>query len=146
MILYHGSGRKLDVLEARQAQKADDISVPENELLKAIYLSPEYDLAVAIAAQPHGKAEINDKEKTIEFENPHLFNPEKEIFIYEIDTNDIPKENLVEVEKGKQYAIVGMKVKPISVEELKAEEVLKYYKLTNWKKEDKEPNSEIKLR
>lgn len=146
MILYHGSSHRLTSLGRRQAQKGEGMNVPEKELLNAIYLTPDYGFAVAMGSMPEGAANINDEKKTIEFENPQLFNPEKEIFIYKVDTTDIPAENLIEVDE-RQYAIINTdEIKPSSVQELKAEEVLKHYELTNWKKEDQEPNSEIRLR
>lgn len=146
MILYHGSSHRLTSLERRQAQQGEGMNVPEKELLNAIYLTPDYGFAIAMGSMPEGAANINDEKKTIEFENPYLFNPEKEVFVYEVDTSNIPTENLVEVDE-RQYAVINTdEIKPSSIQELKAREILKYYELTNWKEGDEEQNSEIKLR
>lgn len=148
MIFYHGSKEKLEKLEPKQAQAKEGINVPQDELLNAIYLTPFYEFAVLCAARPKGLSSVNDEEKTIHFENPEMFDPNKEIFIYRFDSEKIPLENIQKVkdENGeydeKQYAIVGIKeLRPDFVEYKKAIEIEKYYKLTNWKQ--KESSKEI---
>lgn len=135
MLLYHGSGHKLDILTPQQAQAGEGVSVPEGELLKAIYFTPNRESAIAMAARPEGLTKINDEEKTIEFEHPELFDLEKEIYLYAIDSDSIPKENIRQIDSW-QYAVVDLpEIKPESVEVLRAGEVERYYELKQLNKE-----------
>ena len=143
MIFYHGSVKKLQILKRQQARSREDVAVPGNELLNAIYFTPDIGFAIAVASMPEGLAEIDDKNHKITFENPNLFDPEKEIFIYEIDSENIPETKLKKVD-DLQYAIDADEIVPERIQELKAEEVLKYYELTNWVK--KESEKEFKLK
>lgn len=132
MILYHGSPHKIDRLEKRRAGAAGNVEVPEGELLDAIYFTPDYGFAVACAARPEGVTQIDGEEKTIKFEHPGSFDPEQEIFIYRVDSEKIPAENLEQVDDH-QYAVVGLeKITPEFVEHKKAGEVLNYYKIIDW--------------
>jgi hypothetical protein len=143
MILYHGSSKELSSLESRQA--SSEHNVPEGELLDAIYLTPNLDFAIACAARPPGATDIDDDDKIIEFEHPELFDPEKEIFVYEFDSEKISQEHIRQVDE-KQYAIEGInELIPENVLRFKGEEVLKYYELINWKKEGNEAAREMKF-
>ncbi len=51
MKLYHGSKVKSKQLERKQAQKGES-GVLEDELLNAIYLTPDYGRAVAMGSFP----------------------------------------------------------------------------------------------
>ncbi|MFA7286165.1 MAG: hypothetical protein WC052_00685 [Patescibacteria group bacterium] len=145
MILYHGSRHRVDKLERRQAQAADGLTVPEGELLEAIYLTPDRGFAIAMAARPDGLTEINDEEHKIHFEHPELFNPEQEIFLYAIAAESLNGGRIEKIDE-RQYAILDAKeIIPSAVEELRAGEVEKYYELTNWKREsEKDINSEMR--
>lgn len=135
MILYHGSRHRIDRLEARQAQAADGLTVPEGELLKAIYFTPDRGFAIAMGARPDGRTDINDEGHKISFENPDLFDPEQEIFLYSIDTESLPGGRIEQIDE-RQYAVLGVEsITPTEIEELQAKEVEKYYELTNWKRE-----------
>jgi len=80
---------------------------------------------------PEGAAQIDDDSKTIQFENPHLFDPNKNIYVYEVDSTGLTKENIRKVDEV-QYAVLGADhVKPHTIHEIKAGEVLKYYKILN---------------
>lgn len=141
MKLYHGSKNKIEYLEKRQAQKGS-VDVPRDELLDAIYLTPDYGFAVAMAARPDGETVIDDAKHTITFEKPELFNPEEDVFIYSIESEEFSGENLKYVD-GLQYAITGIDRIPFSSSEtIKARKLLDYYELTNWK-ENNEPKNEI---
>lgn len=141
MKLYHGSKEKFEVLERNQAQ-SPNVKVPNDELLNAIYLTPDYDFAIAMCAPPEGHNEIDDDNKKIILENPEKFDTESDIYIYSIESDKIPQENLKRVDKL-QYAVVDTpEIKPDLVEHLKAGEILKYYELTNWK--PKEPTGELR--
>ena len=147
MLLYHGSSKpETPTLKKNQASTDGKVPVPEGELLDAVYLTPNLEFAIAVAAMPEGGADIDDEKRTIEFEKPELFDPKREIFVYEIDTNKIPEENLRQIDE-KQYAVVGIdEIKPDNVRRFKGEEVLKYYDLINWENERREANREIRFR
>jgi hypothetical protein len=140
MLLYHGSKRKLDKLTPQQAGAGEGVVVPKDELKKAIYFTPNREFAIACAARPDGLSKIDDENKKIEFEKPHLYDPNMDIYIYCIDTDKISQENLQPVKDDggeideNQFAVVNMEeLTPDSRECLKASEVEKYYELTNWK-------------
>lgn len=132
MKLYHGSRKKLDSLKPQQAGAAEGLNVPEEELLEAIYLTPDYSFALACAVRPEGVTHIND-DQTIEFQNPELYNPEDEIYIYEIDSEKIPQEHMKEID-DQQIAVVDMpELIPEAVQELKAGEIEKYYEIREFR-------------
>ncbi len=142
MKLYHGSPNSFDTIRKSQAQAGDDIKVPDDELLNAIYLTPNYEFALAIASMPEGAANIDNETKTIKFENPEAFDPEKEVYIYEVDSELIPKENLKEVDEL-QIAILNTdEIKPTIKHVCKAGDVEKYYEI---KKEILEAKNETKI-
>ena len=147
MILYHGSPHKLETLRARQATAGEGINVPEGELLNAIYLTPDRGFAIAMAARPEGMTNMDDTTRTIEFEHPEMFDHEKEIYLYAIDTNNLPEGSLHEIDE-RQIAIIDVpEIKPTSTEVLPASAVEQYYELRNWKKaETQEPKPEERRR
>lgn len=135
MILYHGSRHRINKLEARQAQAANGITVPEGELLKAIYLTPDRGFAIAMAARPDGQTEIDDANHKIHFDHPELFNPEQKVFLYTVETDTVPGGKIEKIDE-RQYAILGVsEITPTVVEELRAGGIEHYYELTNWKRE-----------
>lgn len=135
MLLYHGSRHRLGALEPRQAQVAEGISVPEGELQKAIYFTSDRGFAIAMAARPDGLTKIDDENHKICFENPELFSPEQEIFLYSIESDSLPGGRLEQIDQ-RQYAVLDIdSITPTEVEELKAGAVEQYYELTNWKRE-----------
>ena len=74
MKLYHGSkDGNLAIIEKRQAQAAEGLDVPAHEKKDAVYLTPIYSYALAIAARPDGVTHIKESLKTIEFEKPEDF-------------------------------------------------------------------------
>jgi len=146
MKLYHGSRNKLSSIKKNKAGRADNIEVPKNELLDAIYLTPDYGFALACAARPEGVTEIDGKSKTIRFENPDLFDPEQQVFVYEVDIGNVPKEKIIEVDDH-QVAIVGIDELKVSEKfSNKAKEVQKYYELENWEEKPKDFGSEFKMK
>ncbi|MFC1663310.1 hypothetical protein ACFL04_04090 [Patescibacteria group bacterium] len=135
MILYHGSKQKVEVLKPHQAEAGEGVAAPEGDLLKAIYLTPNKEFAIAIASIPEGQTNIDNETKTIRFENPELYDPESEIYIYKVDISKIPKEHVRQVDE-RQYAVIDLpEVKPDSVVEMKAGEVEKYYEIKKLNKE-----------
>ena len=144
MKLYHGSPNgNLKTIKKMQAQAGEEVEVPEDELKDGIYLTPHYKYALAVAARPNGVTHINHNNNTIEFENPELFDPEKEIYIYEVeveegvarqfDENQLVIENLDEIKPTKQHTH-------------KAGDIEQYYELTNWKKIKNESSAEFKIK
>ena len=146
MTLYHGSSHNFPAVRPSQAQAGEGIQVPEGELLEAIYLTPSYEFALAIAAMPEGAAHINHEAKTVEFENLDLFDPEKEVYVYEFDESKIPPENLIKVDE-RQYAVVRMnELVPEHQSIHKAGELKQYFEIKQGKREDDEPHSEMRFR
>ncbi len=149
MKLYHGSPDNIEVIKRSQARAGEGVTVPEDELLDAIYLTADYEYALVMASMPEGRVDIDDKAHMIELENPDLFDPEKKVYIYEIDSETIPQENLKEVgEDGLQFAVLNMsELKPTNKHEHKAGDVEQSYEFKNWKRQpENETLSEFKAK
>ena len=126
-ILYHGSNKRFKEIRKSQAEAGQGISVPDGELLDAVYLTPDFGFAVAMAAKTGGLTEIDDEKHTIVFERPEDFDPDKEVYIYEIDASQIPEENIRYVDE-RQIAVTGVeKMALVNIRGFKAREILKYY-------------------
>lgn len=134
MKLYHASTYQLSSLKPQQATKGS-VDVPETELQNGIYLTPHYDFALAMGSRPENSGtRLDEVERKITFEKPELFDPNKEVFIYVVETDLLSKENVEYIDEN-QYIIKGLaEVIPNEVQKVKAEEILKYYELTNWQK------------
>jgi len=134
MKLYHGSRHDGEKIESRQAAKGEGMKgIPEKELQEGIYLSPDYGFAMAMGARVPGETKVGDEDKTIKFEHPELFDPNSDIFMYTFDSDKINADNLEYIDRL-QYIVKGLKeLIPIEKESVKARELLKYYKLVNWK-------------
>ena len=148
MLLYHGSAKELKAISKNQARVSEGVSVPQDELLDAIYLTSDLGFAIAAAVRPKSMTHVGEEngKKYIEFEHPELFDPAKEIFVYEIDAAKIPKESIRQID-GHQWVVEGFdEIRPDSVQRLQGEEVLKYYELRPWRKEGGEAEREIKLK
>lgn len=140
MILYHGSPRKIEMLESKQAGTVHE--VPEGELLNAVYLTPDYGFALACGARTEGTTDIDEEKKTIEFEHPELFDPEKEVYVYHVESENIPEGHLRPIDDH-QYAAEGLRELAYKQVDLKkAGDVREYYKLINW--EPNEMSREVK--
>jgi hypothetical protein len=149
MILYHGSPNKFEVLKPNQAEAGDNITVPPNELQNAIYLSPNRAFAIAMCAMPKGLTHVDYDQMTIETEHPENFDPDMKIYVYTIESDKFPKEEFEFLEDGMQAVSHLDEMRPESVEELTAGEVLKYYKLLNYENPESVKNdlkAEFKLR
>jgi hypothetical protein len=134
MKLYHASTHELSSLKSQQATKGS-VDVPEAELQNGIYLTPHYDFALAMGSRPENSGtQLDEVTRKITFEKPELFDPNKEVFIYVVETDSLPIENVKYIDEN-QYIIKGLpEVIPNEVQKVKAEEVFKYYELTNWQK------------
>jgi hypothetical protein len=148
-MLYHGSAKKLNTLKRSQARVSEGASVPEDELLDAIYLTSDVGFAIAAAARPsEGMIRVGEQggKKTIEFERPDLFDPNKEIFIYEVDETKIPEGRIRQIDHH-QWIINDLdEIKPESVQNLLAGEVLKYFELKPYHLEGAESCRELRPR
>ena len=123
----------------------EGISVPQDELLNGIYLTPDLGFAIAIASMPNGVANIDEEKKTIEFENPDLFDPQKEIFIYSFDSEKIPG-NIKRVDEQQYVVLDADEIIPESSISYLAKEVSKYYRIVGAEGLQDEIQSEVKLR
>lgn len=145
MKLFHGSKNgKLVLIKRQKAEAGEGVEVPEDELLEAIYLTSDYGYALAMAARPKGLTNIDDQKRTVEFEDPKLFDPEEAVYVYEIE---VPEDKTRKIDEL-QYVVEDMDgVEPINIFEHKAGDIEQYYELTNWKKrEGTEVGLEFKIR
>jgi hypothetical protein len=132
MILYHGSKNKFELIKPHQATAGEGVIVPESELQNAIYLSTNYEFALAMCSMPEGLTHVDNDKMTIETEHPEEFDPNEPIYIYEIDLETIPKEKLEYLSDGRQVVAHLDELKFDSRKELQAGEVLKYYRLIGY--------------
>ncbi|EKE18481.1 MAG: hypothetical protein ACD_9C00322G0003 [uncultured bacterium] len=145
MKLYHGSKNKLDTVERRQAGNPKNLDVPEKELLNAIYLTPNYGFALACAARPNGLTRMDSKNMTIEFGSPELFDPEEDVYVYEFDIENIPKEKVIYVD-DLQYAVDADELRVSNKFSHKAKDVQEYYEIKELKENPEEIRQEFKMR
>lgn len=135
MILYHGSSKRLWSLKNRQAESKAESSVPDGDLFRGIYLTPIFEVAIAMAARPNGVTQMEKvgDQRTIAFEKPESFNPNKKVFVYVVGSAKIPADNLKKI-NDEQYVIVGIdKIKPDSVEKRKSSDIFRYFQLVDFK-------------
>jgi hypothetical protein len=133
MKLFHASKHKFDIIERRQAQhpEADEFDVPGGELQNKIYLTPDLGFALAMAAGPDGMTSLSDDR--ISFERADEFDPEKQIYVYEIDSESVDP-GLLEQIDDHQIVIDIDELTPVAVHEFKAQAVFKYYEHVEWKR------------
>jgi len=121
---YHGSEKKFDALKRHQAWAPLEASTQES--LSAIYFTPDFAFALVVAAGPEGINEVNYGEKTVLFENPEKFDPEKEVYIYVVDSSKIPDDKKIIIDPW-QVAVDLDEITPDKVEVHLAGEILNYY-------------------
>jgi hypothetical protein len=133
MKLYHASKHRFDVIKRSQAQHpaAEEFEVPEGELQNKIYFSSNFGFALAMAAGPDGMTSLRNGQ--ISFEHQDKFDPERPVYIYEIDSEMVSSDLLEQIDE-EQVAIDADEIKPVVVHELKAEQVFEHYELAEWKK------------
>jgi|AntRauTorcE11897_2_1112592.scaffolds.fasta_scaffold09940_2 hypothetical protein len=134
MKLFHASKHKFDVLKRQQVVGPDGVEVPASELQNKIYLTPYLGFAIAMAAGPDGMTSVVDGQ--ISFEHYKQFDPERPVYVYEVDSDDIDPE-LIEQIDDEQVAVDLDELSPDVVHEYKAKNVFDYYKLIEWR----HPNS-----
>jgi len=147
MKLYHGSSHKFNKIPKSQAQAGGGLDVPASELQNGIYLTPKYEFALAVAGMPNGAMHTDEVARSIQYEKPELFDPEKEVYVYEVDSERIPSEgNLVTVD-DLQYVVLGVdELAPSHMTIHKAGEVEQYYELKNWRRAESDIGDEMRLR
>ena len=145
MKLYHGTNKKLERLENRQASNGSFENVPEEELQDGIYLTPNYGFAVAMGVRPQGGTRIDNNK--ISFEHEELFDPDQNVYIYVFDTEEEQfKDKVLEYHNKNEYMIKGKsELIPSKMEIIKASEVFKYYELGKWANEIK-PEQKFKIK
>ena len=140
MILYHGSPHNFRVIKRNQASAEQSLNVPEAELQNKIYVTPDFKFALAMGVGVEGVTHVDGD--TISFQNAHKFDPEAHIYVYEIESSDIPEEKLEYIDDH-QYAIDLNELEPHKVTEHKAGEILTYHRLTEFRPQQ---NREVKFR
>jgi len=123
---YHGSKKLVSVLKRQQAWGPP--GTPEKESLNMIYFTPDFAFALVSAARPEGITEVNHNERTVHFENPDKFDPEKEVYVYIVDPSKIPDNKKIWIDKW-QVAVDLDEIKPDKVEKHKSGEVSQYYSI-----------------
>jgi len=126
---YHGSKYPLgegEEIERRKATAPE--GRPAEEDMDVIYLTPDFEVALAMAARPEGITEIDHNAKTIHFENPDSFDPNKEVYVYEIDSSIVPEDKITEIDL-RQISVDVDEIKPEKVMKVKAGDLKKYYKI-----------------
>lgn len=150
MKLYHGSKNgELTVIKKMQATAGEGVEVPKDELLEAIYLTPDYGFALAMAARPEGLTHIDHgidgKKGIMDLKNAEEdFDPEKIVYVYELDVPDNHARAIDEL----QYVVENInELTPTKRITHRAGDVEQYYELINVRKEaDKEIRREFKMR
>ena len=123
---YHGSRKLVPTLKRSQAWGPH--GTPKEESLNRIYFTPDFAFALVSAARPEGITDVNHNERTIHFENPDRFDPEKEVYIYAVDPSKIPDDKKLWVDE-RQVAVDLDEIKPDKVERHKAGEISRYYRI-----------------
>lgn len=124
-VWYHGSRWLFSKIETRQPVNPN--GKPKEGSLEAVYLTSDFGTALAFAARPEGVSKIDHERRTIRFENPDLFDSEREVYIYFVDLSQIPEERIIRVSPWQ--VVVLEEIEPVKVERHKAGEVRKYFNI-----------------
>ena len=132
MYLYHGSRFLQKKLKRQQAYAP--AGRPSEEGLNAIYLTQDFAFALVSGARPEGITEVNHDDRTVHFENQDKFDSNMDVYIYVVDSSQIPEDKKIQVViNGKidntQIAVDLDEIEPLRVERHKAGEVFQYYKV-----------------
>ena len=132
MYLYHGSRFLQKKLSRKQAYAP--AGRPSQEGLNAIYLSPDFAFALVSGARPEGVTKVDHNNRTVHFENQEKFDPNMDVYIYVVDSSQIPDDKIIHVViNGKidnsQIAVDLDEIEPLKVERHKAGEVFQHYKI-----------------
>jgi len=77
---------------------------------------------------PEGVNTISHEERTICFENPEKFDPERPAYVYSIGIERIKDQKQIRIDK-QQIAVDINEIKPDEVKAYKAGDILKYYSI-----------------
>lgn len=130
MKLYHASKHQFAVIKRNQVTVPEGVVVPDAELQNKIYFTPDIGFAIAMAAGPDGITSVSSG--YVSFENYSDFDEDRTIYVYEIDSETIPRE-LVECVDDEQFTVDLDVIEPVKVHEFKAKDVFEYYELKEWK-------------
>jgi hypothetical protein len=123
--VYHGSDKLFSKLRRHKASAVS--GAPENEKLNMIYLTPDYDFALALAARPMGYSKIDHTRRIVSY-NLDNFDPEREVYIYVIDISKIPEDKIIKIDEL-QVAVDLDEIVPVEVKIHKAGEVSRHYSI-----------------
>lgn len=123
--MYHGSDKLFSKLRRHKASAVS--GAPENEKLNMIYLTPDYDFALALAARPMGYSKIDHTRRIVSY-NLDNFDPEREVYIYVIDISKIPEDKIIKIDEL-QVAVDLDEIVPVEVKIHKAGEVSRHYSI-----------------
>jgi len=124
MYWYHGSKKLFPKLKKHKAYAPP--GAPPEDGLEAIYLTPDFVFALFNAAIPPGTTKADLMNRTMCFENPDMFNPEEEIYIYIIDPSKVPDDRKKYIDEW-QIVVDMDEIEPDKVETYKSAEILKYF-------------------
>ncbi len=130
MKLYHASPARFDAIKRSQAVADESLTVPVSELQNKIYLTNDFGFALAMAAGPGGITNVDSGK--ISFDSYDDFDPERSIYVYEIDSETIPVELLEQID-GEQFTADLDELVPSEIKEYKAKEVFNYYERVEWR-------------
>ncbi|MFH1036460.1 MAG: hypothetical protein V1756_00115 [Patescibacteria group bacterium] len=124
---YHGSGNLFPKIERRHPT---NYGIPRQDRRNAIYITSDYITALAFAAMPEGKNAVGqwNGKRTVHFENPDLFDPDKEVYVYFVDISEIPGDKVFPGDEGEIVVDVD-EITPVRIEKHKAGEVSQYYSI-----------------
>lgn len=148
MKLYHGSPKgDIKLFERRQANTGEHL--PEPETRNAIYLTTDFGFALLAGARPRGEVGgVHQPEgasgNQMAFNDPTKFNPDKEVFIYEWDSDLLPEGSFQEY--GHQVIVDLDKLTASEPVSYPAEKVFEYYEFTNWPPKSNEQTNEFKFK
>lgn len=129
MKLYHASSKQFEVIKRQQVDVPDGLKVPAAELQNVIYFTPYFGFALAMAAGPKGMTIV--EQGTISFENESQFDPEKIVYVYEVESALIPAERIQRVD-DEQYVVDLDEVVPTTIHTRNAQDVFTFYRFQPW--------------
>lgn len=147
MKLYHGSPNgAIKVFERRQANTGEHL--PEPETRNAIYLTNDFGFALLAGARPRGDGggvyrPQGAAGNQMSFTDPSKFDPQKEVFVYEWDSEMLPEGSFQEY--GHQVIVDLDELPAHEPVAYPAEKVFEYYEFTNWPQSPAEHLREMKL-
>jgi hypothetical protein len=125
---YHGSGNLFPKIKRRHPT---NYGIPREDRIPAIYLTSDYIMALGFAAMTEGKNSIGTDDhgkREVHFENPELFDPDKEVYVYFVDISKIPGDKIFPGDEG-EIVVDLDEILPVKVEKHKAGEISQFYSI-----------------